>query len=880
MDIMQKSLKRFPGQFRCPAWASFLLVLCLNLPGRQATAQAKAPRYISIDRKGVMHWVEDGREVTGFGVNYTVPFAHAYRTGKALGVDLKAAIDRDVNHFARLDLDLFRVHVWDTEISDTLGNLLDNEHLDLFDYLLFKLKEHGIRAMITPIAYWGNGWPDPDEWTPGFSHKYGKANCLTDPGALAAQQRYLGQFVSHVNRYTGLAYKDDPDILLFEISNEPHHRGSPEDVHYFINMLSGAIRDAGCIKPVFYNVTHSIQLAETYADSRIDGGTFQWYPTGLGFQKPLQGNMLPNVDDYAIPFDTLFRKKGLARIVYEFDAADMTASYMYPAMARSFRSAGMQLATHFSYDPTYLAPYNTEYNTHYMNLLYAPRKALALMICGEIFRQVPLYADYGRYPANTRFGPFHIDADNDLAEMATADKFYYTNSTTTRPPAPDQLQHIAGWGHSALVEYDGTGAYFLDKLAEGAWLLEVFPDAAVTDNLFGRSNSIDKPRSTVLPERRSMLVDLPGLREFTLLDLMEGAPEQIGPGTSFEILPGKYLLVSPDYTSDDRKMQALINGMSQRPQIGESYPSPAPTLPETTVLVDTFTSCSAGQDLVLKATVVSTFMPAEVTLAFFQHGLLFTLPMHRTHGFQYACTIDGKRLKPGEAGYSISVSDGATYFSFPGNHTDRMVSMEDMDLLYPMTIVKAGTPVNLLDPATDTRRLNRQWSRDIDLRPTGEGSDTWYSLQIRKLLQEDEENAHGIPTPDYSIRHAFVDRIKGRRADVAGAKYLVVECSSPTLRPFQVALVLDNGVAMGTIVKPQAGRKSIRIPLSSLQPVPLPTLPRPYPTFLPYFFPADPAAKLDMNRVEALLLSFGPGLQPGEYKQVLDWEIGRVTLEK
>jgi hypothetical protein len=76
---------------------------------------------------------------------------------------------------------LYRIHVWDTEISDAEGNLLENEHLELFDYLLKQLKDRDINFMITPIAYWGNGWPEPDENTPGFSHKYGKENSLTNP---------------------------------------------------------------------------------------------------------------------------------------------------------------------------------------------------------------------------------------------------------------------------------------------------------------------------------------------------------------------------------------------------------------------------------------------------------------------------------------------------------------------------------------------------------------------------------------------------------------------------------------------------------------------------------------------------------------------------
>ena len=57
---------------------------------------------VYVDKKGVMRWEKTEEEVKGFGVNYTVPFAHAFRSAKRMGVDLKAAIDHDVYHFLRL----------------------------------------------------------------------------------------------------------------------------------------------------------------------------------------------------------------------------------------------------------------------------------------------------------------------------------------------------------------------------------------------------------------------------------------------------------------------------------------------------------------------------------------------------------------------------------------------------------------------------------------------------------------------------------------------------------------------------------------------------------------------------------------------------------
>ncbi len=128
-----------------------------------------AKNEVYVDNDGVMRYENTNKEIKGFGVNYTVPFAHAYRSAKRMKIDPYKAIDNDVYHFSRLGFDLYRVHVWDTEISDTLGNLIENEHLKLFDYLLKKLREKDINYVITPIAFWGNGWPEPDEETPGFS---------------------------------------------------------------------------------------------------------------------------------------------------------------------------------------------------------------------------------------------------------------------------------------------------------------------------------------------------------------------------------------------------------------------------------------------------------------------------------------------------------------------------------------------------------------------------------------------------------------------------------------------------------------------------------------------------------------------------------------
>ncbi|MEI9912102.1 MAG: hypothetical protein WDO71_22090 [Bacteroidota bacterium] len=100
-----------------------MLFFCLGFLCNRLHAQkkSKTPNLVYIDKQGVVRWTKDKSEASFFGVNYTVPFAYGYRSHKALGKDIKKAIDEDVYHFARLGLDAFRVHIWDVEITDSLG---------------------------------------------------------------------------------------------------------------------------------------------------------------------------------------------------------------------------------------------------------------------------------------------------------------------------------------------------------------------------------------------------------------------------------------------------------------------------------------------------------------------------------------------------------------------------------------------------------------------------------------------------------------------------------------------------------------------------------------------------------------------------------------
>ena len=66
---------------------------------------------MAVDADGVMRWTETGEEVVLFGVNYTPPFAYAYRADGYVEADRKKAIDADVAHLARLGVEAYRMHM-------------------------------------------------------------------------------------------------------------------------------------------------------------------------------------------------------------------------------------------------------------------------------------------------------------------------------------------------------------------------------------------------------------------------------------------------------------------------------------------------------------------------------------------------------------------------------------------------------------------------------------------------------------------------------------------------------------------------------------------------------------------------------------------------
>ncbi|MBI2299538.1 MAG: hypothetical protein HYU66_11455, partial [Armatimonadetes bacterium] len=263
------------------------LACCLSL-----LAAAPAVPQAVVGPDGVMRWADTRTEVAVFGVNYYPPCSIDYHVLKELRLDPRKVIDQDLLHLQRLGLTALRLHVFDREISDRAGNLLENEHLALLDHLIAEAAKRGFHTVLTPIAW----WQVPGD-SPGFSTFFPMPQMVTDPGEpRAAQCRYLQQFVRHRNPETEQAYGEDPAILCFELINEPIYPPNITDdqVVQYVDALAVAVRETGCRKPIFYNGWGGRLAA--LGRSSLDGVTFGWYPTGLVSGGMLTGNYLSRVN--------------------------------------------------------------------------------------------------------------------------------------------------------------------------------------------------------------------------------------------------------------------------------------------------------------------------------------------------------------------------------------------------------------------------------------------------------------------------------------------------------------------------------------------------------------------------------------------------------
>jgi hypothetical protein len=825
----------------------------------QPSADGAATRPVYLDAAGVVRWGDSKEEVGLYGANYCIMSGSDYRMAGLVSNDRKAMIDEDMAHFARMGWTALRLCSWgDWENADRAGNLIVNEHVDLLDYLIARARARGIYLLLTPIHTYDPafadqvGKPSPNV---GFSRYFQREEMGTNPASIAAQVNYIGQLLNHVNRYTGVAIKDEPAILFIEMINEPVHH--PEDAAgsvAYIDALVGAVRRTGCKKLTFFNVSQDFAIAPAIQRSKVDGVSFGWYPTGLVAGHTLQGNFLQAVDGY--PDMLLPSLKGKPRIVYEFDTADLLSGYLYPAMARTYRSVGAQFATMFAYDMLRTAPFNLGWQTHYLNLVHTPKKAVSAVIAAEAMRRLPRFQSYGRYPDNLQFGDFRVSYEGDNALLNADDAFMNAGATRSLPRNPKTLTRLVGFESSGTVDYEGSGAYFLDKVRDGVWRLEVYPDEVLVGDPFEQPRP-DKIVSRLLYRRWPMTLRLPdlGAQFFAAPIKVPSDPAAAGRRAvngEFPVEPGVWLLSRSEQV-ERGKLPAALSGVgfdeyhvNERLSYSDSVQSLAPK------------EFLAGAAVEIRARVADDELPDEVKLWVRPAGMRgfgAPIPMKRSRGNEYAGVLAPGVLTPGLYEYAVSVKTGDRSVTFPGGVPQLPGDWPfHADALWSFRLTPSGTPMRLLNPKKDYARLSfvrpgeRYRQPFFQLAPAETADESALSLILPDL---------GKDTPARYAAALFIgDVVAARAADAprANAVDIKLQAVGGNAKTLEVVLIERDGAAWSASVVAGKSWSTVHVPLENLHISRSIHIPSPFPGLWNYWreSPAGRGGSADHIHVEDL----------------------------
>ena len=157
----------------------------------------------------------DGQRLRIWGINITMAAAMPAKENAAIVAD----------NLARLGINCARLHFTDIFSPSGLidGKRNDTQHfdadqLDRMDYLIAELKKRGIYTNLN--LHVGRRYKPGDGVRDSELLGLTKAVTYSDPRIIELQRDYAKALLTHVNPYTGKAYRDEPAIAIVEFVNE------------------------------------------------------------------------------------------------------------------------------------------------------------------------------------------------------------------------------------------------------------------------------------------------------------------------------------------------------------------------------------------------------------------------------------------------------------------------------------------------------------------------------------------------------------------------------------------------------------------------------------------------------------------------------------
>ena len=532
----------------------------------------------------------DGSEVTLFGVNYLPMSWYQYNNMKSLIVDFRQAVRKDISDMKKCGVQVVRVHYFESESCDSNGNLIDNDHLRIFDILVDELNRQGIYLYLTPLTWWYSPCELPD----AYSRKISKMRMMYGEHALTSSENFIKQLLTHTNLFTGNQLKDEPCLGVLEIINEPWYwpyesvtnsnydpdwiaiQTTPEVIKsdlelwrqmwqnyckdkkmksseknyekfqfdkmsVFLKRMIGAIRNTGAKQPIasaLFEARGNKGILKAIGKSEVDAVTDGWYPGGFETLHENVNQMPAEAQAYQLPEEVHHK----AKMVYEFDICCAYNNVgMYPAMARRWRSMGAQIACQFQYDSATTAPYNSDWGCHYFNYEITPAKAVAFNIAAKTFAAVSRNAQYPKPSDNEIFSGTAVSFEHQQVLRVEDNELFHAHSLKDWVPLklPESPKLIVGRGNSPFVEYSGSGLYKIEQISPEDIKISTTRNASVHGKIdldFFLKCSLDKLKVSLNNSARCFKLKLDGWENFSCTD-QRGREVKVVQ-RSFDAVPG------------------------------------------------------------------------------------------------------------------------------------------------------------------------------------------------------------------------------------------------------------------------------------------------------------------------------------------------------
>ncbi len=495
------------------AFIGFILVNLTDLNGKGNFLKIFA-------REGTLFY-EDGSKVNLFGINFqpSLSFEHAayMENQKVLmplrSKDLKKTTDESFEEIELLGAELIRIHLAPSDFSDRDGNLVQNIWLDMLDYTISQATNRGFYVYLTFINELAHEGTQFRPIADSFSTKP-REDWIYDLETVRASKNFIRQLLNRTNPYSNILYKETESLALVEPINEPafirfqkwskkNPEKSKDDFSAYryratlnyLNEMVDLFREEGLEIPVIWNanwpknISGKLDVYDAIADSKVDGISFCNYPGQDQLKPPMWANtenldgtnFLPYLQSCYEEWNYLgylkdSRFKKMVKVVYEYETICQQTGYMYPAMAKLFRSLGVQIAAQWTYA---LSSYFTHRGgTHAFSLKGSPNKAASFMVAKQVFKKLPVGSAYlTTSPQDDRLSFAEWSFPENHSHSNFENELIYSNglSKDFSERAKD-FDKIVGTGSSSLIEYSGNGLYFLEKEENESFRFTVYPD--------------------------------------------------------------------------------------------------------------------------------------------------------------------------------------------------------------------------------------------------------------------------------------------------------------------------------------------------------------------------------------------------------------------